>query len=317
MGRGPGGLRESLRERRSALRDRTRFRLVSRSGARVVSAEMLRDSRKRAMTALPSLFTLANMLCGFSAMLTAIDGNYRTAAVFIGVSIILDIVDGAVARAVGSITPFGLQFDSLADLVSFGVAPAVLAFTWAMHSLGPLGWVACFAWLAGAAIRLARFNVTIDPMADKRFFIGLPSPGAAGVVIATVFAFPGPLSFEGQLLALAVMVIPGLLMVTSFRFRSFRSLITGGPYPLIAFAVVLAVGLSTVPAITGLVVAYGYVALPLLGWITAPIRHRIFGDEAAPVVVADPDDDELVDDLDCSAVELDAELDADGPSDRS
>src|SRR5918997_2497057 len=143
---------------------------------RTTTVEFVRGSvrgpRRRALATLPSLFTLANMFCGFFAILVAIRGEYRLAAVLIGLSIVFDITDGAVARLVGAVTPFGLQFDSLADLVSFGLAPAVLAFT--LFSEGrdewdPRGWVGCFFWVACAAIRMARFNTTVDPTADKRY----------------------------------------------------------------------------------------------------------------------------------------------------
>lgn len=279
MRRSPAGLRETARERRNR-RERALFKLVSRTGARVVKAEALRNSPRRALAALPSLFTLANMLCGFAAILTSINGDHRSAAIFVGLSIGLDICDGAVARAVDSVTPFGLQLDSLADLISFGMAPAILMFGWALGDSHPLGWLACFAWLACAAIRLARFNVTVDPIADKRFFIGLPSPGAAGVVIATVFAFPGPDSTGGRVGALLVVLVPALLMVSSFRFRTFRSLVTprhSRNYQLVAVGIALAIGFSTVPRVTGCVLAYGYLCLPLLGWLTAPVRRRILG----------------------------------------
>ena len=173
-------------------------------------------------------------------------------------------------------TPFGLQFDSLADLVSFGLAPALLAFT--LFSEGrdewdPLGWVACFVWLACAAIRLARFNTTIDPTADKRYFIGMPSPGAAGVVLASVFAFGDQMQGRDRLWVLLVVVVPALLMVSNIRFRSFRSLVSpksGKPYGLIALAVVLVVGFALVPVVTGIALAYGYLLAPLL----LPDRRR-------------------------------------------
>src|SRR3954462_11087515 len=118
-----------------------------------------RRSRRRALATLPSLYTLANMLCEYTAILVAIRGEYTFAAVLVGLSVVFDITAGAVARLVGAVTPFGLQLDSLADLVSFGLAPALLAFT--LFSQGqdewdPLGWIACFVWLACAAIRLAR-----------------------------------------------------------------------------------------------------------------------------------------------------------------
>src|ERR671917_2078582 len=196
-------------------------------------------------------------------MLVAIRGDYRLAAVLIGLSVVFDITDGAVARLVGSVTPFGLQFDSLADLVSFGLAPALLAFT--VFSQGrdewdPLGWVACFIWVACAAIRLARFNTTIDPTADKRYFIGMPSPGAAGVVIASVFAFGDHMQGRDRLWVLLVVLVPALLMVTNVRFRSFRSLVSpksGRPYGLVATAVLLVIGFATMPLVTGCLLAYG------------------------------------------------------------
>src|ERR1700712_5478971 len=241
----------------------------------------VRGSRRRALATLPSLFTLGNMMCGFAAILVSIRGHYQAAAVLIGVSIVFDITDGAVARLVGAVTPFGLQFDSLADLVSFGLAPALLAFT--LFSQGrdqwdPFGWIACFIWLACAAIRLARFNTTVDPTADKRYFTGLPSPGAAGVVLASVFAFGDQMQGRDRLWVLLVVVVPALLMVSNVRFRSFRSLVSpksGRPYGLIALAVVLVVGFATIPAITGMAVAYGYLLAPILLPVVSPLARLL------------------------------------------
>src|SRR5205085_8027365 len=212
-----------------------------------------RRSRRRALATLPSLFTLANMLCGFTAILVSIRGEYTFAAILVGCSVVFDITDGAVARLVGAVTPFGLQFDSLADLVSFGLAPALLAFT--LFSEGddafdPLGWIACALWVACAAIRLARFNTTIDPTADKRYFTGLPSPGAAGVVLASVFAFAGQMQGRDRLGMLLVVVVPGVLMVSDVRYRSFRSLVSpksGKPYGLVVTVLLVLVGLVLVP----------------------------------------------------------------------
>ena len=241
----------------------------------------VRGSRRRALATLPSLFTLANMLCGFAAILVSIRGQYTLAAVLIGLSVLFDITDGAVARLVGAVTPFGLQFDSLADLVSFGLAPALLAFT--LFSEGrdewdPLGWVVCFLWVACAAIRLARFNTTVDPTADKRYFIGMPSPGAAGVVLASVFAFGDSMQGRDRLWVLLVVALPAVLMVTNIRFRSFRSLVSpksGRPYGLIATAVLLVVGLAVAPVVTGLVVAYGYLLAPILVPALAPLGRLL------------------------------------------
>jgi CDP-diacylglycerol--serine O-phosphatidyltransferase len=237
----------------------------------------VRGTRRRALATLPSLFTLANMMLGFAAILVSIRGDFRLAAVLIGLSIVFDITDGAVARLVGAVTPFGLQFDSLADLVSFGLAPALLAFT--LFSQGrdewdPLGWIACFVWLACAAIRLARFNTTVDPTADKRYFVGLPSPGAAGVVLASVFAFGDQMQGRDRLWVLLVVVVPALLMVSKIRFRSFRSLVSpksGRPYGLIAVGILLVVGFALAPVVTGLALAYGYLLAPLLLPILSPL----------------------------------------------
>lgn len=227
-------------------------------------------ARRRALATLPSLFTLGNMMCGVAAILASFRGEFRIAAVLIGISIVFDITDGAVARLVGSVTPFGLQFDSLADLVSFGMAPAILGFTVFSQTRDQwdvLGWVACLLWVACAAVRLARFNTTIDPTADKRFFIGMPSPGAAGVVIATVWVFRDQLQGPARLWLLLVLAVPALLMVTNIRYRSFRSLVTPKsrrPYGLITVGILLLVGFVTVPAITGLLIAYGYLFMPAL-----------------------------------------------------
>src|SRR3954462_2366796 len=241
----------------------------------------VRGTRPRALATLPSLFTLANMFCGFFAILVAIRGEYRLSAVLIGFSIIFDITDGAVARLVGAITPFGLQFDSLADLVSFGLAPSLLVFT--LFSQGrdewdPLGWIACFVWLACAAIRLARFNTTVDPTADKRYFTGLPSPGAAGVVLASVFAFGDQMQGRDRLWVLLVVLVPALLMVTNIRFRSFRSLVSpksGRPYGLVAAAILLVLGFAFVPVITGCLLASTFLLAPVLVPIVSPLARLL------------------------------------------
>ncbi|MGY1821114.1 CDP-diacylglycerol--serine O-phosphatidyltransferase [Geodermatophilus sp. SYSU D00079] len=241
----------------------------------------VRGTRRRALATLPSLFTLANMMCGFAAILVSIRGQYTLAAVLVGLSVVFDITDGAVARLVGAVTPFGLQFDSLADLVSFGLAPALLAFT--LFSEGrdewdPLGWVVCFLWVACAAIRLARFNTTIDPTADKRYFTGMPSPGAAGVVLASVFAFGDQMHGRDRLWVLLIVAVPALLMVSTVRFRSFRSLVSpksGKPYGLVVAALAVVVGFALAPVVTGCVLAYGYLLAPVLVPLLSPLSRLV------------------------------------------
>ena len=207
-----------------------RWRLVSPTGARVVSLRQL-PKRERARLLAPSAFTTLNMMSGLSSVMLAFDGHFTVAAALIAVSIVLDIADGFVARLIGATSPFGLQLDSLADLISFGLAPAILVHTWALDDWPILSWLAAFFWLACAAFRLARFNVTIDPLADKRYFVGLPSPGAAAVVMATILALDSPHFGPGTgpwlaWFPLLVSVVPALLMVMTVRFRSFRALLS-------------------------------------------------------------------------------------------
>jgi len=142
---------------------------------------------RRGVSLLPSLFTLANLFCGWSCVVHAMRGEFATAAPFIGVAVVLDMLDGRIARMTGTTSDFGLQLDSLADLISFGMAPAVLAFQWGLNPLGRIGWAVGFLYLTAAALRLARFNIQVNT--DKRYFIGLPSPAAAGLVAAAVVFF--------------------------------------------------------------------------------------------------------------------------------
>lgn len=265
-----------------------RWRLVSPTGARVVSLRQL-PKRDRARLMLPSAFTTMNMISGFSSVLLAFRGYYTAAAVLIAFSIVFDIADGFVARLVGATSPFGLQLDSLADLISFGLAPAVLVHTWALDEWPVLAWLAAFYWLACAAFRLARFNVTIDPAADKRYFVGLASPGAAGVVIATIFALDSPVWGPGTgpwraWFPLLVSLVPATLMVMTIRFRSFRNLLAPATprarLGTVAVVVLVVVGLVVAPGLTGLVVAYGYVLTAPLGVLTAPLRERLLGEGA-------------------------------------
>ena len=236
---------QSSRWRRpSGRRPFDRWRLVAPSGVEVVSLRQLRPKERLRLVS-PSIFTTLNMFSGLSCVLLAFRGHYREAAVLIAVSVLMDIADGFVARKVGATSPFGIQLDSLADLISFGIAPAVLIHTWALPTWPVLAWVAACLWLACAAFRLARFNVTTDPTADKRYFIGLPSPGAAAVVMATIFALDTP---------------------------------EIGPDPA-KFA--LPVAISAIPAVlTGLAIAYGYVLQAPLGVLTAPLRRRLWGPES-------------------------------------
>ena len=283
-----------------------RWRLKSPSGAAVVSLRQL-NTRERLRVTSPSMLTTGNMACGFSAVLLAFGDHFTWAAAMLAGSIVLDIADGAVARLVGATSPFGVQLDSLSDLVSFGLAPAVLVHTWALPENPVLAWLSAFLWLACAAFRLARFNVTVDPLADKKYFVGLPSPGATLVVIATIVALGTPEHGPGMLVPVAVSVVPAVLMVTTVRFRSFRGLLSPRTSQARAtttfLALALVVGLVLDAAATGLVVACAYLLTAPLGVLTAPVRARVFGPQAVapprhrmqsvflPIIEDSPDDE--------------------------
>src|SRR5215212_4360762 len=141
---------------------------------------------RRGVYLLPSMLTMGNMFCGYACIVYSMRGEFAMAAPLIGVAIVLDMLDGRVARMTGTTSEFGLEFDSLADVISFGIAPAVLAFAWGLQPLGRLGWLAGFLFLTAAAMRLARFNIQSAMGGDKRYFVGMPSPAAAGVIAAMV-----------------------------------------------------------------------------------------------------------------------------------
>ena len=179
--------------------------------------------KKRGIYVLPNLLTTGNLFCGFYGIIAAINHNFRTAAIAILFACLFDILDGKVARLTGSNSRFGLEYDSLADLVAFGVAPAVLVYLWALRPFGRLGWVAAFLFVACGALRLARFNVQADSV-SKKHFVGLPIPGAALMVATTVLFFyrmggSGPTE---HFLLLIMTYFLGFLMVSSIPFNSFK-----------------------------------------------------------------------------------------------
>ena len=179
---------------------------------------------RRGIYLLPSLFTVGNLFCGFASVVQASLGRYALAAVLLILAGVLDGLDGRIARLTGTTSDFGVEFDSLADIVSFGVAPAFLVFSWVLHPLGRAGWLAAFVFVVCAAMRLARFNLRRNTT-EKRYFAGLPSPPAAGLAAATVFAFPDPAGLAWlPLAALPLMVGLAVLMVSRFRYRSFKDL---------------------------------------------------------------------------------------------
>lgn len=177
------------------------------------------------MYLLPSLFTLGNLFLGFTAVISALDGAFVRASLMVFVAAILDTLDGRIARLTGTESDFGTAFDSLADVLTFGSAPALISFLWGTQTLGRVGWLAPLFFLVATTTRLARFNVQVKSV-DSRFFVGLPTPAAAGTVMSLIFATPGVDPSETWLdgLMVALLFALGILMVSTFRYPSFKGL---------------------------------------------------------------------------------------------
>ncbi len=226
--------------------------------------------RPRGIYILPSLFTTASLFAGFYAIVQAINGNFEYAPVAILIAMVLDALDGRVARLTQTQSDFGAEYDSLVDMVSFGVAPALIMYQWALSGLGKLGWMAAFIYAAGAGLRLARFNTKLGTP-DKRYFQGLPSPAAAGLVVGFVwvlysYGVPGR---DLSILAMAITIAAGVLMVSNVRFRSFKDLDLRGRMPFVS---VLAVPLVFVlvfldPPQVLFVVFLVYAVSGPVGWV--------------------------------------------------
>ena len=231
---------------------------------------------RRGVYLLPSLLTMGNMWCGYASIVYALRGDYETAAPLIGIAYALDALDGRIARLTGTESEFGLQLDSLADVISFGIAPAVMSFAWGLSSLGRLGWAAGFMFLACAAMRLARFNIISASGGDKRYYVGMPSPAAAAVPAATVFMFPSGLyDYRAALPALAMVLVPAVLMVSTIKYRSFKDLDLKSRRSFRVLLIIAAgiVAVWTHPKAVLLVAAYSYLASGFIGLAITRFRR--------------------------------------------
>src|SRR5919206_3636338 len=233
---------------------------------------------RRGVYVLPSLMTVSNLLCGYASIVYSTRGDFDTAAVLIGVAMVVDTLDGFFARLTHSQSAFGAELDSLADVVSFGLAPAILAFTWGLWPLGRLGWAAGFIYVTAAAMRLARFNIQTNTLTDKRYFAGLPSPAAAAVITSTVYLYPWGLQDpRAAAPALAMVLVPAFLMVSTIRFRSVKAINVGwyrSYFALFLAAVVLAM-IASHPRLALVVISYSYVVSAFVGLAYSRLRrHR-------------------------------------------
>ncbi len=236
--------------------------------------------RSRGIYLLPNLFTTASMFAGFYAIIAAQSGRFHGAAFAIFAAMLLDTLDGRLARLTNTQTEFGAQYDSLADLLSFGLAPALVMYDWSLmyiNDVGPgwakLGWLSAFFYAVAAAMRLARFNA--QPSEDKRYFIGLPSPTAAAIVTGTVWiGFDVGISGESfRVPAMLVTLIAGGLMVSNIRYLTFKDIDYRRkvPFFVILVAVIILMLLAFDPP---KVLFSGFLIYTIYGPVSALMRHR-------------------------------------------
>ena len=253
--------------------------------------------RRRGVYLLPSLFTVANLFCGYACVVYATRADFDSAALFIGVAMVLDTLDGLIARLTNSSSAFGVELDSLADVVSFGLAPAVLAFTWGLWPLKRLGMAVGFVYVTAAAMRLARFNIQTATAPDKRHFVGMPSPAAGAVIASTVYLFPyGLQDARSALPALAMVLVPAFLMVSTIRFRSIKAIDMGWRRSYLALflaAVALAL-IASHPRVALVIMSYSYVAFAFVMWGVSKFGRRHGGEVGGAGARAAPAGDQLV-----------------------
>ena len=236
--------------------------------------ERPRKTGKKGIYLLPNLFTSASLFSGFFSIIAAIQGRYETAAIAILVSCVFDALDGKIARFTHSTSDFGIEYDSLSDLVAFGVAPAILSFQWALEPFGRLGWLACFMYLICGALRLARFNVQKGSV-EAKYFKGLPIPAAASF-IASMILFTTALGWIREtkhILIIVLMYILSFLMVSSIDYLSFKEfeLRKQKPFNVLVAIILILIVIAYKPRIMLLFILAAYV---LSGPVITIYRHQ-------------------------------------------
>jgi CDP-diacylglycerol--serine O-phosphatidyltransferase len=244
----------------------------------VVERRGMGGLRRRGIYLLPNLFTTGVLFCGFFAIVQAMNGRFDTAAIAVYVAMVLDGMDGRVARWTNTQSEFGAQYDSIADMVAFGAAPSLIAYEWALKDLGTAGWIGAFIYCAAAGIRLARFNANIG-IVDKRYFQGMPSPSGAAVMVGFVWAltdlgFVPDESYWLAAVAWLVAVFAGVTMVLNVPFWSFKEVNWKKRVPL---WVILAcvIGLSVVASQPSLVLFALFFAYSVSGYVMWGMGHRL------------------------------------------
>ena len=231
--------------------------------------------RRRGIYLLPNLFTTAALFFGFYAIVQAMNNRFEASAIAIFIAMVLDGLDGRVARLTHTQSEFGAQYDSLSDMVSFGAAPALVMYEWELKDLGKLGWIAAFVYCVGAALRLARFNTNID-VVDKRYFQGLPSPMAAALLAGLVWVFDD-LGIDRELwlksIAWVFTMYAGVTMVSNVPFYSFKEINMKRAVPFWVVAV-FAAGLAVVSLKPSVVLFLMVFAYAVSGYVLWGLRRR-------------------------------------------
>ncbi len=240
----------------------------------------MRKRKGRGVYLLPNLLTSLSLFGGFYSMVATIHEKYVYAGIAIFLSCVLDALDGRVARMTGSSSRFGVEYDSLSDVIAFGVAPALLAYMWALKGYGRFGWLAAFLYVACGALRLARFNVQADST-QKKHFLGLPIPAAAATIAATVFFFQElGLPLEAKKVTMPILLYAlAFLMVSTVRYSSFKesAFLKARPFEAIVMAILLFVIVLIEPSITLFIITFIYMISGPLAYV---FRRRPAYDEA-------------------------------------
>lgn len=235
-----------------------------------------REGLRKGVYILPNLFTTGCLFSGFYGIVSTMGGQYLTAAWFILVASIFDGLDGKVARLTGTTSKFGVEYDSLADLVAFGVSPGLLMFAWALKPFGKFGWLAAFLYVVCCALRLARFNVQVATVESKRF-IGLPTPAAAGMVSSCVLLFY-ELGGSGTIKKVSVLILIyalAMLMVSNFRYYSFKDpeLFKRQPFSILVILIFLIIVIVAKPEISLFTLALAYMLSGPIGYLYTFLRR--------------------------------------------
>lgn len=236
-----------------------------------------RENLKKGVYLLPNLVTTGGLFAGFYGIVSTMNGDYNLAAWLILISAVFDAMDGKVARMTGTTSRFGVEYDSLVDLVSFGVAPGLLMYSWALQSFGKFGWLAAFLYVVCGALRLARFNVQVDTVESRRF-VGLPIPAAAGMVASCVLLFYH-LGGEGTIKKVSVLLliyVLAYLMVSNHSFNSFKDpeLLKRQPFSFLVLAIIFIIVIVAQPEIMLFTIASIYTVSGPIGSVVKYFRRK-------------------------------------------